>query len=392
MEDFFKEEKKPKINIKKIVIVILILLLIIFLVTIFVIYCYNSNFRQWMDKNILRKEIQQGKTISIEFNEESNSSIYAFDKYIVILENKVLKIYDTLGAEVAKVNTEINNPIFDTAGRYLVVAEENGENVYLLSGKKLLWETKIEGKITQIQVNENGYVGIVISDISYKNIVDMYDSNGKNLFKTYVATNKIVDISISRNNQYLAIAEIDMSGVMIQSSIRIVSIEKAKTNPQESMINTYYADIGKLITNIEYQNKDQLICIYSDSIDSYSADTSNSLIKLENTRITFASIELKNNIVTIEENKEGEYTLSSCVNIINTVTNKTKIYKTDEIAKEVYIYENVIALNFGTELHIINTNGWLMKKYIASQEINKVVISNKVAGIVYRDKIEIIDL
>ena len=63
-----------------------------------------------------------------------------------------------------------------------------------------------------------------------------------------------------------------------------------------------------------------------------------------------------------------------------------------QIAKEIYTYENILALNFGTELHIINTNGWLMKKYISDQEINQVVISNKIVGIIYRDKIEIIDL
>ena len=33
-----------------------------------------------------------------------------------------------------------------------------------------------------------------------------------------------------------------------------------------------------------------------------------------------------------------------------------------------------------------------MKKYISEQEINKVIISNKIAGVIYRDKIEIIDL
>ena len=94
----------------------------------------------------------------------------------------------------------------------------------------------------------------------------------------------------------------------------------------------------------------------------------------------------------MEEKQTGEYASNSYVNIINTNTNKIRIYETEEIAKEVYTYENVIALNFGTELHIVNTNGWLMKKYISAQEINRVVISNKVAGIIYRDKIEIIDL
>lgn len=392
MENFFEEKKKRKINTKKVVLVSIIALLIIAMVTVIIVYCNSAEFRRWADKNVLRKEIKQGNTVSIEFNSETDSNMYAFDKYIVVLENKELKIYDTLGVETTKISIEINNPIFDTAGKYLVVAEENGENLYLLSGKKLLWETKIEGKITEVQVNENGYVGIVISNISYKNIVDVYDVAGKSLFKTYVATNKVVDISLSKNNQYLAIAEIDMSGVMLQSSIRVISIEKARTDPSNSIINTYYADVGKLIMNIEYQSKDRLLCTYSDAIQVIQNDNKNTLQKLENPKITYASIELKNNILTLEESETEEYASRSTVYITNISNGKTKKYETEEIAKEVYTYENIIALNFGTELHIINTNGWLMKKYISNQEINKIVMSNKVVGIIYRDKIEIIEL
>ena len=52
----------------------------------------------------------------------------------------------------------------------------------------------------------------------------------------------------------------------------------------------------------------------------------------------------------------------------------------------------MIALNLGTEVEFINTDGWLVKRYIANQEITNIVVSNNIAGIIYRDKIEIIDL
>lgn len=390
MDDYIKKEKR--VNKKKLALAIFIILLIISAVVIFIIYCKNENFRKWTDKNILQKEIKQGNTVSIEFDGENNSNVYAFDKYIVTLENKVLKIYNNLGTEEASITTEISEPIFDTAGKYLVVGEKNGESIYLLSGKQLLWNTTVEGKISQIEINENGYVGIVISDISYKNIISIYNLEGRSLLKTYVASNNVVDISISKNNQYLAIAELDISGVLMQSSIKIIDIEKAKTDPNNSIVGTFPAQVGKLIINIEYQNKERLLCVYNDSINIIEENNNRKILELESNKITFASIELKNNMVIIEERETGEYESNSYVNITNITTNKVKSYETEEIAKEVYTFENVIALNFGTELHIINTNGWLMKKYISTQEINKVVISNKIAGVIYRDKIEIIDL
>lgn len=390
MEESIKKERK--INKKKIVLTIIILLLITSAIVIFIIYCMDANFRRWADKNVLLKEIKQGNTVSIEFNGENNSNVYAFNKYIVVLENKTLKIYNTLGTAEKEIITDINNPIFDAVGNYLIIAEKNGDSIYLLEGKELLWHNTIEGKISQIEINENGYVGVVISDISYKNIINVFNPEGKSLFKTYVATNKVVDISISKNNKYLALAEIDMSGVQVQSSIRIIDIEKAKTDPSNSIINTHLAEVGKLILNIEYQSKERLLCIYNDSVNSIEENQNKYVMGLENNKITFTSIELKNNIFTIEEKQSEEFASISNVNITNITNSKTKKYEIEEVAKEIYTSEKVIALNLGTELHIINTNGWLMKKYISKQEINNVVISDKIVGIIYRDKIEIIDL
>ena len=223
------------------------------------IYCLNAKFRNWVDINILQKEILQGDTAVIEFNSENSENVYAFNKYVVILENKQLKINNALGEEITSITTDINNPIFNAKGKYLAVAEKDGESVYLIENNKVVWNTNIEGKVVDIKINENGYVGVIISDISYKNIIDIYNPEGKSLLKTYVATNKVVDISISENNQYLAIAEVDISGVLIQSSIRVIDIIKAKNDADNSISNIYMAEVGKLITNIEYQNKGRLL-------------------------------------------------------------------------------------------------------------------------------------
>lgn len=388
MEPSIKIEKK--INKKKLALVIVSILFIILIATIIIMYCANAKFRNWVDINILLKEIKQGNTTSIEFNGENNENVYAFNKYIVILENKDLKIYNSSGEEETSITTDINNPIFDAKGKYLAVAEKDGQSVYLIENNKVVWNTNIEGKILDIEINENGYVGIIISDISYKNIINIYNTEGKSLLKTYVATNKVVDVSISENNQYLAIAEVDISGVLIQSSIRIIDIVKAKTNPENSITNIYTAEVGKLITNVEYQSKERLLCIYNNSVNIIEENADKELLQIGENNITFASINLENSILSIEERGEEKYT--SSVNIINTINNKTKTYQIEEIAKEIYAYEKVIALNLGTELHIINKNGWLMKKYVSEQEINKVIISDKIAGIIYRDKIEIIEL
>ena len=60
--------------------------------------------------------------------------------------------------------------------------------------------------------------------------------------------------------------------------------------------------------------------------------------------------------------------------------------------KSIEAFGNVVAVNFGTEVLFINDSGWLIKNYTSYQEIQSVVVSSNVAGIIYKDKIEFLGL
>ena len=155
----------------------------------------------------------------------------------------------------------------------------------------------------------------------------------------------------------------------------------------------YNGENNDLITNIKYQEKNKLLCMYTNKITEIKNDkTVETLKDYENKKIVFATIELTNASMTVEEKSSGIFTADSVVNIINSDNKIDTTYTTESVTKEIYTHDNIIALNLGSEIEFINTSGWLVKKYIAEQEITSVVISNSVAGIIYRDKIEIINL
>ena len=233
---------------------------------------------------------------------------------------------------------------------------------------------------------------MVITDTSYKTIITMYNPEGKEMFKTYLSSTRTADVAISNDNKYLAIAEVDTSGTIIQSNIKIISIEKASSDPTNSLENTYQSESGKLITNIKYQDKGRLVCMYTDGIYIIENDQDTILMDNKDKKIIFQSIELTNCAIEIEEKSSGLFTADSIVNIINIENKATKEYTVDSIAKEIYTYDNIIALNLGTEIEFMNTDGWLVKRYIANQEITNIVVSDNIAGIIYRDRIEIINL
>lgn len=393
MKDFWAEglQNHRKGKIKKLVLLILLLIILITIITLIIVYYNNRKFRNWCDEKILRKEILEEDVKYIELEEDEASQVYAYDKYICILRKKVLEFYDRLGNKISSIEIDINNAEFASAGRYLAICEKNGQKFYLISGKEKIFENKIEGNISQISVSGSGYVAIVISNTSYKTVVDVYNRSGTSIFKTNLVTSRVADISISPDSKYLAIAEVDISGIIIKSSIQIISMEKAQENSKEAFLYKHEAETNKLILNIEYQ-EEKLICMYNDSIEIIKEEENIEISRLENKKTAFATINLRNRVIVVEEISTGEYSTDTQVNVINPQNNKAKQYIVKEVAKDVKTYDSKIAINFGTELHIIDTNGILKKKYISDIEINDIVMTDNLVGVVYKDKISIIQL
>ena len=394
MKDIWKEslDFRKKINKKKIWIAIGIVVIILINISIMIVYSVNDTAHDWIDVNIFRKEVKQDNATTIDLKENQDSSIYAFNKYIGVLSKAKLSIYSNTGSEEKSLDIQISDPLWNSANRFLAIAENKGQKIYVLADKDISWEANVDGNISQVHINKNGYIAVVISDTSYKTVIKMYDSQGKPLFNTYLSTTRAVDISISNDNKYLAIAEVDTSGTMIQSSIRIMSIDKASKNETDTLENTFKCPENKLITNIKYQDKNRLVCMYTDSIHELVDGKDETLIEKVNRKVTFQSVNLHNNICSIEEKSSGLFTADSLINIVNTDNKQTKQYTAESVTKELFTYGNMIAVNLGTEVEFVNTDGRLVKRYVANQEITNIVVSDSIAGIIYRDKIEIINL
>ena len=369
-----------------------IVLLIIIIITTSILYICQENFRNWVDINILRKDITEEDIIAIDLDTGKSNQVYVYNKYIAILNNQVIKLYNNYGEELSSIEVNINKALFDSSDKYLAIAENGGGEIYLILDKTYLWSNKTEGEILQIHVNRNGYVAIITKDRTYKSILTLYNSDGTQLFRSYFSDTRIIDVSISNDNKYIAIGEIDSSGVLIKSNVKILSVEDAKKGKENAIFYTYSADDGKLLTNVKYQSKGQIACMYDNSINVIQNEENKQILNIDDKQITFMSVNLSNHAVYVEEEKKGVFNTNSHVNIINTQNNKVCTYNLEEVIKSLYSNQNIIAVNVGTEIYFLNTNGWLIRKYSTKQEITNVVFSRYLAGVVYKDRIVIINL
>lgn len=394
----FKEynniNENKALNKKKIAITIIIAIIVILITIFLLLYIYNKNFRNWADMHVLMKNVTEGTLSSIDIDVGKSSSIYAYDKYVAILDEAKIRIYNSSAKEVNSIDMSVNNPILKSNGKYLVIGEKGKQKIHLVSGIKSVWDADVEGSITRAAVNENGYVSVVCSGNTYKSIITVFNQSGEKLFKTYIPNNTVIDSAISSDNKYLSFAEIDTTKTMIQSIVKTMSIKDASNSSENSIVNTYELPTNSLVVNVKYQGSKNLICMCDNGIQLLSDGNIQELISLsgQDKKYTFAGIDLSNTVYEIEEYSDGISNQNSNITLMNTGTKKYNSYTIEGIAKETSCSDNNIAINLGTEIYFINSRGWLIKKYMANQEIRDVIVSDKIAAIIFRDKVEILIL
>ena len=84
---------KQKLTTKRKICVVIVILIILMILGLIISYIKIENFREWADNYVFKKNIENKDIASINIDLSNNQSIYAFDKYITILEKNMLTLY-----------------------------------------------------------------------------------------------------------------------------------------------------------------------------------------------------------------------------------------------------------------------------------------------------------
>ncbi len=377
---------KFRFNKKKIIVLIIVVILIVASIVLSVLYRKNVAIRLFMDEYIFRKNITENSLPKI-YAETSN--VFAYNDYIVALEKYKLIFYKKSAEQSNTLDIQISSPVVSTCGKYLCIAEKKGNKIYLINNQNIIWQKDIDGEINSLTVNKNGYVAVAISDETY-NLCKVYNDSGTELFTNYLSKSYIIDFCISDDNKFLAIAEANFSGISIQSNVKIISIDKALTNSNDTVQYNYSAPLDDLIVNIDYCNGNNLICLYDNHVDIIKDNSVSEITNFNNSNILFADI--NNKLIQIKKLNAGLVSANYELLVLDIPYLTQTSYDLKKEPKSIEVFGNIIAINFGTEVLFINNSGWLIKNYTSSQEIQSIIISNNVAGIVFKDKVEIISL
>lgn len=381
----FKERRKNRKVIKFTIITLIAIIILVFIA----LYMANKSFNSFIDTYILKKRISENDANSLTIDTDNLSLIYAYDKSLVVYSDGSINFYNTDAKQTGNIEMTLSKPIADSEDKYLALADYGLQKLCLIKSNSLVWQKDIEGKISKVSVNKQGYVAVSVTGTTYESIVMLFNENGDLLFSKYLST-YVIDVDISDDSKYIAIAEVDNSTILPVTKIEMVSVGLASTSSENATINTYEAESNKLLTGMNFQSKNVLVCSFEDYVLKMTDSSSDRLYEFSDLT-AYLEVDSRKGFVRIDKEESSVFKSDYRLKITNE-NNSEKVYIIEGSIKSLVCKDNKIALNLGKEVQFIDNNGWLVKKFIGNQEVKSVLVSNKIGIIVFKDKISIVNL
>lgn len=384
--DKFKERRKNKRMLKITIITLIAIVVLVFIA----LYMANKSFNSFIDTYILRKRISEKDVNSLTIDTDNLSLIYAYDKSLVVYADGSINFYNTDAKQTGNIELTLSKPIADSEGNYLALADYGLQKVCLIKSNSLVWQKDIEGKISKVSVNKQGYIAVSVTGTTYESIVMLFNEKGDLLFSKYLS-NYVIDVDISEDSKYLAIAEVDNSTILPVTKIEIVSIELASTaSDNDATVNTYEADSNELLTGMKYQSKNILLCSFENYVLKMTASSSERMYDFSELT-AYLEVNFRRGFVRIDKEESSVFKSDYRLKVTNE-NNVEKVYIIEGSIKSLVCKDDKIALNLGKEVQFVNNNGWLVKKFVGNQEVKSVLVSSNLGIIVFKDRISIVNL
>lgn len=326
-----------------------------------------------------------------EIEESTHIDLCGTRSNFLVVESTAIIGYDENAKKSFEKSINLKTAINDTAGEYAIIAEKDANTIYVLYENEIAWTDQIKnGNILGVDINKNGYAAIIYSQSGYKSLVKVFSNLGAELFTSYFASSYALDVAISNDNKTLAIAEIFADGINAQSKIKLIDIKDATQN---NMISHDLAD-GEIITDIEYTDENSLMILTDKSAKVFEKEIEE-VVSFEKQNSKSATIKNNKNIVTINATKDGLFTEEINVAIYDLDARKQpKTYKLEEMPSKMIVKNNIIALDFGSEILFVNTSGNFVKRCRYTGQLRDMQLygDGKIAVLVFRDSMKFVKL
>ncbi|MDK2802558.1 MAG: hypothetical protein KFW09_04190 [Oscillospiraceae bacterium] len=251
--EIYRKKRNKKKNIK------FFLFLILMIIVIFIIYYLssylsgnNSNFfetNKFLNGSFFSNKVE----FPINLNQNTYKDIDNINNNISVTNQKSVEIYGFNGNPKFAFEHGLENPILRYSNKKGVVFDFYGENFKIFSSSKVLFEKKLNERIIDIQIFNNGYVGIIVKSDKYFGTVIIFNAKNEEIFRWNSVDGYINTIDFKKNILYI-------STYNISDSVYNSYITEVQINQNKQIKKVSFPD--SMIINFNIKQNGNIVCIF----------------------------------------------------------------------------------------------------------------------------------
>lgn len=363
---------------KRITAVILVLLAILALAALFIVYYFHK---------------YENYTV-INTTEHSNSTYVGYETIgdlQIRYTRDGISLFENQDHVVWSTTYEMQNPIVETNGKYVIVYEENANKVYLFDLEKQLYTHETTMPIKKACISEKGTVALLVEEQDQVHRVQYIDMQGETIAEGrsfFSQKGYPMDMSLSNDGYKLCISYYVIEGASTGSSIVFYSFDDiGDSNIDNIVTDDYYADA--IIPIVHFLEDDTLVAFGDSSIILYNNDMKPEAVKTIALENEIASVFYDENSFGIVTTKETKHTITLYAKNGRVISETDTKFDYSNITME----SGRILLHNSSGWVVYLKNGFLKAEGTYSQEITQMIstgFNNYI--IVGNDRIEKIKL
>lgn len=316
----------------------------------------------------------------------SNQIIYErLDNELIKYQGGVLALYNMTGEQLWSVNLSINRPVIKTNSNSIYIVDENKNQILRINKKgEQVYKSPLDKNYKNFSVCDDNYVVLHYGTENPIQCIVIINDKGKKVSETILGEGEITNIAVSKACDRMAISTININKDSLENNILIYDLKANLLSSQN------FRD--KIILNIFYNEKGNLIAIDEKNIFSISEDNSTNWKTDFSDPITIINTKNRDHIITYSKgSNRNSIIYSPTENTIKTLSHDGKLFSEIKQGEEVInidSYKNDIITCSLRTIFKYNKNGNLKMEYPYTADVLKCfALSDDNIAVITKEKI-----
>ena len=349
--------RKKRLKRRRRIVIITLLLIIAFLGVVYFITIYNRNYNSY------------GVVKTTEITGENAVGYLSYGTSVVKYSKDGAVAIDKSGKQLWNGSYEMSEPIADTSGKYVVIADKDAKSIHIYDRAGEVGSITTPYDIIKVEVASQGVVAALMEEEAV-NYITLYDVDGTELIKKKTSVNTEgypLDFSLSEDGTKLVTSYLSYAGGSLVNQVSFYNFGEVGQNLTDNLVGGYKFDEGIIIPRVAFVNNDTVCAFKDDGFTVFSMKEKPSKRYKEDIEGQIQSILYNEKYTGVVTQAEGSSTKQI---MIYDVKGKKVLDKAIDFDYEtIYLSDEEVIMYDNTSCLILKMNGRVKFRYTFDSNI-----------------------